>query len=236
MGLGIWDIGHPLGTIFVMKKDAVKGRAVWVLVVIVLLNMLYPITSGNHAVALIVYQILYAGLFLVGISVTSESRVHFAISVSIAVIWLVVAVMYSLDPTNVWKIQTTYAVLLVFHVNIIFTLMRYIFTAEKVTADVIYAACAVYFLLSFFFVPIYGMLETALPGSYVDNTLGSPVSWQQFVYFSLITLSTAGYGDILPANMWARMLAGIEVTIGVLYVAILVARLVSLYDVQRRKE
>lgn len=236
MSLGIWDIGHPLGTIFVMKKDAVKGRAVWVLVVIVLLNMLYPITSGNHAVALIVYQILYAGLFLVGISVTSESRVHFAVSVSIAVIWLVVAVMYSLDPTNVWKIQTTYAVLLVFHVNIIFTLMRYIFTAEKVTADVIYAACAVYFLLSFFFVPIYGMLETALPGSYVDNTLGSPVSWQQFVYFSLITLSTAGYGDILPANMWARMLAGIEVTIGVLYVAILVARLVSLYDVQRRKE
>lgn len=219
-----------------MKKDAVKGRAVYVLVVIVLLNMLYPITSGNHVAALIIYQILYAGLFLAGIFVTSESRAHFAISVSIAVIWLVVAVMYSLDPTNVWKIQTTYAILLVFHVNIIFTLMRYIFTAEKVTADVIYAACAVYFLLSFFFVPIYGMLETALPGSYVDNTLGTPVSWQQFVYYSLITLSTAGYGDILPANMWARMLAGVEVTIGVLYVAILVARLVSLYDVQRQKK
>lgn len=219
-----------------MKKDAVKGRAVYVLIAIVLLNMLYPITSGNHAAALILYQVLYAGLFLVGIFVTSENRVHFAISVSIAVIWLVAAVLYALDPTSFWKIQVTYAILLIFHINIILTLMRYIFTAEKVTADVIYAACAVYFLLSFFFVPIYGMLETAFPGSYVDNTLGTPVSWQQFVYFSLITLSTAGYGDILPANMWARMLAGIEVTIGVLYVAILVARLVSLYDVQRRKE
>jgi hypothetical protein len=70
----------------------------------------------------------------------------------------------------------------------------------------------------------------------VDNTLGGAVSWQQFVYYSLITLSTAGYGDILPANMWARMLAGLEVTIGVLYIAILVARLVSLYDVQRRQD
>lgn len=218
-----------------MKKDAVKGRAVYVLIVIVLLNMLYPITNGNNVAALIVYQILYAGLFLVGIFVTSESRVHIAISVTIGIVWLIAAVMYSLDPANFLKVQITYAILLIFHINIIWTLMRYIFTADKVTADVIYAACAVYFLLSFFFVPIYGMLESALPGSYIDNTTGNPVSWQQFVYFSLITLSTAGYGDILPANMWARMLAGIEVTIGVLYVAILVARLVSLYDIQRKE-
>lgn len=90
------------------------------------------------------------------------------------------------------------------------------------------------FLLSFFFVPVFGMLEAAIPGFFVDHTLGAPVHWQQFVYYSLVTLSTAGYGDILPANMWARMLAGLEATIGVLYVAILVARLVSLYEVRRR--
>ena len=150
-------------------------------------------------------------------------------------VWLIAAVLYALDPTNAWKIQITYLILLVYHVMIVSVLMRYIFTAESVTADVIYAACAVYFLLSFFFVPIYCMLETAIPGSFVDNTLGAPVQWQQFVYYSLITLSTAGYGDILPESMWARMLAGIEVTVGVLYVAILVARLVSLYDIQRKR-
>jgi hypothetical protein len=217
-----------------MKKDAVKGRAVYVLTMIVLLNMLYPITSGGSIAALIIYEILFAGLFAVGIMITSDSRAHIAWSVSIAVIWFVSAVIYALDPGNFWKTQITFIILLVFHVNIIWVLMRFIFSAEKVTADVIYAACAVYFLLSFIFVPIYGILETAIPGSYVDNTLGGPVQWQQFVYYSLITLSTAGYGDILPTTMWARMLSGIEVTIGVLYVAILVARLVSLYDVQRR--
>lgn len=218
-----------------MKKDAVHGRAIYVLIFIVLLNMLYPITGGNNAATAIFYQILYAGLFVMGIIVTSESRRHIVFSIALAVIWFIAASIYALDPTNYWKTQITYAILVVFHVNIIWTLMRYIFSAEKVTADVIYAACAVYFLLSFFFVPIYGMLETAMPGSYVDNTLGGPVQWQQLVYYSLITLSTAGYGDILPATMWARMLAGIEVTIGVLYVAILVARLVSLYDIQRKE-
>lgn len=218
-----------------MKKDVIKGRAVYVLIMIVLLNILYPITSGNSTAALIVYEFLYAGLFVMGIIVTSDSRAHITWSVSIAVLWLVSAVIYAFDPGNIWKTQITFIILLVFHVNIIWVLMRFIFSAEKVTADVIYAACAVYFLLSFIFVPIYGILETAIPGSYVDNTLGGPVQWQQFVYYSLITLSTAGYGDILPANMWARMLAGIEVTIGVLYVAILVARLVSLYDIQRKE-
>lgn len=216
-------------------RDVIKGRAVYVLALIVLLNMLYPMTSGNDTLALVIYQLLYAGLFVTGIFVTSDSRAHIIWSVSIAVIWFIAAVLYSLDPTNILKTEVTYAILLVFHITIIGVLMRYIFTAEKVTADVIYAACAVYFLLSFLFVPVYGMLETAVPGSFVDNTLGGAVSWQQFVYYSLITLSTAGYGDILPANMWARMLAGLEVTIGVLYIAILVARLVSLYDVQRKQ-
>lgn len=218
----------------IRPRDVVKGRAVYVLALIVLLNMLYPMTGGNDPLALIVYEVLYAGLFVAGIFITSDSRAHIAWSVTIAVIWFVAAVLYSLDPANVWKTQLTFAILLVFHITIISVLLRYIFSAVKVTGDVIYAACAVYFLLSFFFVPVYGMLETAIPGSFVDNTLGGAVSWQQFVYYSLITLSTAGYGDILPANMWARMLAGLEVTIGVLYIAILVARLVSLYDVQRK--
>ena len=216
------------------RQDPIKGRAKYVLILIVLLNMLYPITSSGSVISLIGFALLYAGLFLVGIFITSDSPAHITWSISIAVIWLVMTVIYAFDPTSFWKTQVSSFILIVFHSTIILVLMRYIFTADQVTADVIYAACAVYFLLSFFFVPVYGMLESAMPGSFVDNTLGTPVHWQQFVYYSLVTLSTAGYGDILPANMWARMLAGLEATIGVLYVAILVARLVSLYEVRRR--
>ena len=218
-----------------LHKDAIKGRAKYVLILIVLLNVLYPITSSGSTISLIAFAALYAGLFIIGIFITSDSRAHITWSISIAVIWLVMTVIWAFDPTSFWKTQISSFILIVFHTTIILVLMRYIFTAEQVTADIIYAACAVYFLLSFFFVPVYGMLEAAIPGSFVDNTLGTPVHWQQFVYYSLVTLSTAGYGDILPANIWARMLAGLEATIGVLYVAILVARLVSLYEVRRRK-
>ena len=218
----------------IRPRDAVKGRTKYVLILIVLLNMLYPITGTGDFLPFIVYTILYAGLFLAGIMITSDSRPHITWSIMITGIWFVMAVLYGLDPASYWKTQATYFMLLIFHATILTVMLRYIFSAEAVTADVLYASAAVYFLLSFLFVPLYGMLETAIPGSFVDNTLGTPVQWQQFVYYSLITLSTAGYGDILPASMLARMLAGLEVTIGVLYIAILVARLVSLYDVQRR--
>lgn len=219
-----------------MKKDTIKGRAIYVLILIVLLNVIYPITSNGNVTALIIYQILYAGLFVAGIFIASDSRAHLIWSASIAVVWLVVAILYALDPASFWKTQMTYFILLIFHITIIWVLMRFIFTSKSVNADVIYAAAAVYFLLSFLFVPIYGMLEVAAPGSFIDNTLGTAVSWQQLVYFSLITLSTAGYGDVLPASQWARMLAGLEVTIGVLYVAILMARLVSLYEIHRKPQ
>lgn len=219
----------------IRNHDAVKGRALYVLVLIVALNMLYPITSSGNIISLLIFQVLYAGLFAVGIVIASDSRRQVVWSVSIAGLWLISAIVYALNPGNFWWSMLTYFILGVFHVSITLVLFRYIFSAAAVTADVIYGAIAVYFLLSFFFVPIYGMLEIASPGSFVDNATGAPVQWQQLVYYSLITLSTAGYGDISPVNPWARMLAGLEATVGVMYVAILMARLVSLYDRQRRE-
>jgi hypothetical protein len=220
----------------IQSQEVIQKRAKYVLIVIVLLNVLYPITSDGSILSLIVFEVLYAGLFAVAIFITSDNPRHVRWFMSIAVIWLVMAVIYAFDPTNFWLTQISSVILIVFHIMILGVMLRYIFTSPTVTVDVLYASAAVYFLLSYLFVPIYGMLETAYPGSFADNTLGTPMHWQQFVYFSLITLSTSGYGDVVPVSPSARMLAGIEATVGVLYVAILMARLVSLYDAQRREK
>jgi hypothetical protein len=214
-------------------KDSIKGRAVYVLMLILALNIIYPITSTGNVIALIFFQFLYAGLFAVGIFITSDSRPQTIWSVSIAMLWLIFAVMYAFNSSNFWLSEITYLILVIFHISITSVVFRYIFTATAVTADVIFGAVAVYFLLSFLFVPIYGMLEIASPGSFVDNATGAAVRWQELAYYSLITLSTAGYGDIVPVSAWARMLAGLEATVGVMYVAVLMARLVALYEMQR---
>jgi hypothetical protein len=55
-------------------------------------------------------------------------------------------------------------------------------------------------------------------------------------YFSFVTLSTVGYGDITPVSKVARMLAALEAMTGLLYVAVLIARLVSLYSAPQPPE
>jgi hypothetical protein len=79
---------------------------------------------------------------------------------------------------------------------------------------------------------IYDLLETMVPGSYTGILLESApditVRFQHFQYFSFVTLTTLGYGDILPQNEGAAALCQTEAIIGQFFMAVLVARLVGI--------
>ncbi len=212
-------------------SDTVHGRVIYLLILVALLHFIYPITISGATFNLIVYQLLYAGMFIAGILVASDSRPHLLAALSTALIWLVCSVVYALDSTDRLKTLATYLALLPFQATIVYLLLRYIFRKRAVNRDVLLAAITVFILLGALFVPIYGTLELLQPGSFADNArMGQPVFWQQFIYFSLVTLTTTGYGDILPVSPWARAVANVEMVIGVLYIAILMARLVGLYS------
>jgi len=105
-----------------------------------------------------------------------------------------------------------------------------------VSAEHLYAALSAYLLAGVFFGVLYWAIERAWPASFVvaGETLGpgrfSPASG---IYFSFVTLATLGYGDVVPKGEAARGLAILEAVAGQLYLAVMVARLVSLY-VQRK--
>ena len=68
------------------------------------------------------------------------------------------------------------------------------------------AAISIYLLLGAMFVPFYGALELFSPGSFIDTSPQAvELGWQQFVYYSYVTLNTIGYGDILPVTLTAKM-------------------------------
>lgn len=212
-------------------RDTVQGRVLYLLIFVGLLHFIYPITLNGATFNLIAYQVLYTLMFIAGIWVASDSRWHLLLMLTLGVLWLTFAVAYALDPASSWKILATYAVLSPFQAMLNLILLQYIFKARVITRDVLYAAITVYILLAAMFVPIYGSLEILQPGSFIDNgRVGQPVFWQQFIYFSLTTLTTTGYGDIIPVSGWARAFANLEQVIGVLYIAMLMARLVSLYS------
>lgn len=100
-----------------------------------------------------------------------------------------------------------------------------------VDSERIYAALSVYLLAGLVFGVAFHVLEGILPGSLRATSAGSApaaANLQDAIYFSFVTLATLGYGDVVPATAVARSLATLEAVGAQLYLAVLIARLVSL--------
>jgi hypothetical protein len=120
----------------------------------------------------------------------------------------------------------TTALLIIFS---IYCVLRYVLKSQTITTDQIYAGISVYLMLGFAFGSVYYLVNILNPGGFALNTAkltenGSP----DMMYFSFVTLATLGYGDITPVSKTARALAEFEALAGMLYIAIFMARLVSL--------
>src|SRR5262245_47796579 len=112
-------------------------------------------------------------------------------------------------------------------------LLHFILHAPVVTLEVLCASIANYLMLGLMWTVAYWLVDQLTPGgAFSFNTTRGAHSMNGFTgfYFSFITLSTVGYGDITPVSRAARWLAAMEAMTGLLYVAVLIARLVSLYS------
>ena len=101
-----------------------------------------------------------------------------------------------------------------------------VFKAERADAEILSGALAVYLLMAVTWAVLFFLIEGLEPGSF---DVADRHNFDSFLYFSLTTLSTLGYGDITPVTKLARIWSALESIIGVLYAAVLIARLVSMY-------
>ena len=104
--------------------------------------------------------------------------------------------------------------------------LRFAFSARSVDRQHVDAALSAYLLAGVFFGSFYWVLEQIQPGTF---TFAGDFSRTSAMYFSFVTLATLGYGDIVPRSDVARGLAIVEGVGGQLFLAVLIARLVSLY-------
>ncbi len=120
---------------------------------------------------------------------------------------------------------------------VIVVLVRHLFSARRVSFDMMCAAVCTYILVGTLWAMLYSTLDIVQPGSFafpLGETLESEtlrfdderVIYAQ--YFSFVTMTTLGYGDIVPISPMARMLAVLEALIGQFFLAVLVARLVGI--------
>jgi hypothetical protein len=119
---------------------------------------------------------------------------------------------------------------------VITNLLRFILRAPSVNTEVLCASISAYLMLGLMWTMAYWLVDQLTPGgAFSFNTNAGTRSMNGFTgfYFSFITLSTVGYGDITPVSRLARWLAAMEAMTGLLYVAVLIARLVSLYSISK---
>jgi hypothetical protein len=110
-------------------------------------------------------------------------------------------------------------------------LFSYLRSSRSVTRAQLYTAVNVYLLRALAWAALYLAIDAFYPGSILVG-LHSGDRRTELLYFSMVTLSTIGYGDIVPLAGEARILAALEGVTGVLYIAITVALLVSRFREQ----
>ena len=127
------------------------------------------------------------------------------------------------------------ALRLVFFVLVAVTVLSHVMRSDRVTLDAVFGAACVYLLLGLIWARAFTIVETVSPGSF-HSAGTAAATWETgssagaaLVYYSFVTLTTVGYGDISPASPPARALAMLEGLVGQLFIAILVARMVGLH-------
>ena len=125
---------------------------------------------------------------------------------------------------------------IIFIAYIIVLILFHIFRQTEVDQETIYGAIVVYILIGLMWVFLYNLTEFLHPQSFsFSQALGSE-SRKALYYFSFVTLTTLGYGDITPVSDPAKSLAMLEAIVGQIYLTVLVARLVGIHIAQHMRK
>jgi hypothetical protein len=107
----------------------------------------------------------------------------------------------------------------------------------SVTTDTLAGAVSAYMLMGITFGIAYSLINHFVPGAFRDTLEpGKHLTQSELTFFSFVTMTTVGYGDIVPWDAHARSVAMIEAVIGIMYPAVLISRLVGLHGSRRGNE
>ncbi|MHB8110874.1 MAG: ion channel [Syntrophorhabdaceae bacterium] len=211
------------------------GLSVFLVMIVVFVFVLPPFGLVG-IFGRVVIDIFFSLMLISGVTSVSERKIISAIVTGITVIALVfrwTGSFVTLPALQVLDYVATTVVILLFCMVILIRVLK----PGPITFRRIEGAVAVYLLLGLVWAYAYELIAHSDPGAF-SGAVAVSGSFSSWAYFSFVTLATLGYGDISPVHPVARSLATAEAITGQLYLAILIARLVSqeLYKRQQKPE
>lgn len=204
-----------------------KHRFLHLFISLIALLVIYPFLENVHYLRTVFSAILTA-VFISAIYAISQKRHHALIAIFLA--------LPALASTWVSHLHVNEALFLVgrvsmvmFYILVIVNILTFIFKQDEVSRDLIVGAAVVYLLMALMWSNLYIMLETLSPGSFAlpDGQLQN--SRYLFIYYSFVTITTLGYGDVTPLTSMASSASALEALVGQLYLIITVAFLVGVH-------
>ena len=219
-----------------------RGRFSFLLISLLFFFLVHTFLAGHHLARYFLPTLLFVTL-LTNIYLFGDNRMASLVASVLGVTTLILRWATSESESQVLLLigEGTGALFFAFiSVLILVAVLR----AKIVTGDIVCGALCVYLLIGLVWAFLFMLLESVHPGSFrlgeeattaADAVHPRSAYMSLFLYFSFVTLSTVGYGDILPLTPPAHGLAALEGIIGQFYMAVLVARFVGLHLVHSQR-
>ena len=229
-------IGPPRTRRRLFGRGALLGNYGLLFLALILTYIIGPLLS-EHQYGLWVADFIAVMVVLAAISSVTNQRRH---AYSLAILSLAAVIPQALDPHVATKLTGVLANLasMIFLLYLVVIILSDIFRTAQVTMDTLIGSVCGYLLLAAVFAAAYSTLILFQPEAFlVDDRLALDPAKLHFqgahfdvlLYFSVITLTTVGYGDIIPATTFARELVSAEAVMGQVYLTMIVARLVGMH-------
>jgi voltage-gated potassium channel len=193
---------------------------------------------GSHIfTARLIVVVFFSIMVLAAINTVIENRRSLLIVLALAVpaVLLYIAGLFT-DRLEILALRYCLTIAVLGYTIVV--ILRFLFVPQRVNANLICGSLCAYLLLGILWAIIFSLIDAMEPGSFrftMSSDIEKPL--MQFdggeaslaIYYSFVTLTTLGYGDVIPRSTPARLLAALEALMGQIYLAVLVARLVGLH-------
>jgi hypothetical protein len=218
----------PTPTAVAREQQERTRRFIWLLGATVVLILLYPYLEDT-AFGAELGGLVALGVVVIGVVAVRPHRYTF---------WVATALGIATAALAIWALVTrtrgnplVEGAFVSFYAVITLSVFIEVIQVRQVGWDTIFGALAVYLLIGLTFGSLYDLVETLRPGSFQWNVDAAQahIGFRQLLFFSFMTLTTIGYGDITPVTTQTQSFAIVEGVMGTFYVAVLVARFVGIY-------
>ena len=200
-----------------------KSRFLYIVFAIMLVILVSPFIRQEGNIGALTSTLLLTMIPLASYYAFSRDRMRAMIIILLGAPFVILDAI-NLFHANRYLPTVMYGFGTILYLYIIVLLLKNLLARRTVTTDMIYCAISIYLLIGIMWAGVYAILRSVSPGSFS----GTPGSFDP-IYFSFVTLTTVGYGDVAPLTILSKRFAVFEAAMGSIYMAIIVALIVGRY-------